>query len=346
MENTGSRKKVIRVSKKAAIFIGIIVVLGIIAGAIFLQPRGRVYETLGGGTSTQNIAYPETASSTPAVAYPDKMMPYYQDNSSVKDTREFMKVYYNTEIKTRDVKDVTRDVKSAIRDADGRIDNINEAPKYAYISFVVPKSKFENFKEEIEDLAHEKLVLENTSSSNQLGQKQYIEEQQENAETSLADLKKELATLNTSHAQAVKALQNSINANALELIRVRDSLAKTSDANERAALKAQETNLLKNSAALTQSLNSENQNFNTQSQSIKSRIAGAEKMLENIAEQDEDFTDNIETVSGSISVQWVSVWQLAKIFSPIHPAWEILILLVVAWYILKRKNILPGIEFV
>lgn len=340
-------KRVIRVSKKTAIFAGVIIALGIIAWAFFVRPQDIIYQTggvsgVGGG---QKVMAPQAEDSS-SVAYPDYGRPYYQDNSSVKDTREFMKIYYNMEIKTRDVKDVTRDVKGAIRDADGRIDNLNETPKYAYISFVVPKSKFENFKEEIANLAHEKLIIENTSSSNLLGQKQYIEEQEENATTELVKLKKELANLNISHAQAVKTLENSINANALELIRVRDAMAKTSDPAERAALQAQETNLLKSSATLTQNLNSENQSFSAQSRSLKSQIESTEQTLENVAEQDEDFTENIETVSGSISVQWVSIWQLAKIFSPIHPIWEILILLVVVWYLLKRKNLLPGIEFV
>src|SRR3989338_2126743 len=102
MEN---QKKVIRVSKKAAIFAGIIIVLGIIAWAIFLQPRGRVYDMMG-GTATQNVSYPEEQSSAPSIGYPDSMPYYRYDSSSAKDTREFMKVYYNTEIKTRDVKDV------------------------------------------------------------------------------------------------------------------------------------------------------------------------------------------------------------------------------------------------
>ena len=344
MEN---QKRVIRVSKKAAIFVGILVVLGVIAWTFFVKSQDKIYQTVsvsgvGGG---QSVMAPQAEDSS-NIAYPDYGRPYYQDNSSAKDTREFMKVYYNTEIKTRDVKDVTRDVKGAIRDADGRIDNINETPKYAYISFVVPKSKFENFKEEIEGLAHEKLVVENTSSENLLGQKQYIEEQEENAKTALADLKKELPDLNASHAQAVKAFQNSINANSLELIRVREAMAKTSDPATLSSLRAQEANLVNSVKSLSENLNSENSTFNIKSQNLKSQIENTEKSLENIAEQDEDFTDNVETVSGSVSVRWVSVWQLAKIFSPIHPIWEILIILAIAWYLLKRKNYVPGIEFV
>ncbi|MDP9248893.1 MAG: hypothetical protein M3M85_00035 [bacterium] len=339
------KKELCEFQKKAAIFIGIIIILGIIAWIFFAGQQDMMYPTSSGSGGTQSVMAPQSAK-TSNVIYPDYDRPYYQNDPSAEDTREFMKVYYNTEIRTRDVKDVTRDVKSAIRDVDGRIDNLNESPKYAYISFVVPKSKFENFKEEIEDLAHKKLIIENTSSSNLLGQKQNIEEQEKNAKSRLAELKKELDNLNKSHAAAVKTFQNSINANALELIRVRDAMAKTSDQTALAALKAQETNLVKNSANLTQNLNSENQSFNNQSQNLKAQIENTDKELENVAERDEDFTDNIETVSGSISVQWVSVWQLAKAFSPIHPIWEIVIILLLVGYLLKRKNYLPGIEFV
>jgi hypothetical protein len=334
-------KRVVRISKKAAVFAGIILVLVIIAWVIS-KPHNRIYET---GT-VENVTSPE-ASQSSDIGPPGYPMPFYGGgNPSAKDTREFMKVYYNAEIKTRDVKDVTRDLKSAVRDANGRIDNLSETQKYAYINFVVSKSEFENFKEEIESLAHEKLIIENTSSSNLLGQKQSIEEEDANAKIALAELQKKLQDLNTSHAQAVKSLQDRLNANALELIRVRDAMAKTSDPAALSALKTQEANLIKNSSELTQNLNSENQSFSIESQNLKNQIENVGKQIENIAEQDEDFTDNVDTVSGSISVEWVSIWQLAKIFSPIHPIWEIIILLVVVWYLLKRKNLVPGIEFV
>src|SRR3989344_6609532 len=118
MEN---QKRVVRVSKKAAIIASIIIILGIVAWIFFIKPQSRVYQTGGvsGVEGGQNVVAPQAENSS-SIAYPDYGRPYFQDNSSAKDTPEFMKGYYNTEIRTRDVKDVTRDVKSAIHDTDGR----------------------------------------------------------------------------------------------------------------------------------------------------------------------------------------------------------------------------------
>jgi Ca2+/Na+ antiporter len=99
-------------------------------------------------------------------------------NPSISDTREFLKTSYASEIKTRDVSDTVKDVKNSVKGADGRIDSLESSEKYGYISFVVPKSKFEAFRDEIESLTHEKLYTEDISSKNLLTQKQGIEEQE------------------------------------------------------------------------------------------------------------------------------------------------------------------------
>lgn len=342
MENIENKpKKIIRISvKKFVVFVIIVGIIGLGIYSFYRSYNNRMYG-VGAGSSAPLAPSFDNSKMSPEY-YP---MPY-QNPSSVKDTREFMKVAYGAEIKTRDVKDIMRDVKSAIRDAEGRMDNLNESDKFGFVSFVVPKSNFDDFRDEIESLANEKLISLNISSENLLTQKQQIEEQNRNATASLTALQKSQKDLTTAHNITVNNLQTSMNVSTKQLSNVRKLIASTSDENELAKLRTQETNLTQNIQSLQTSLNNENSNFNANNQNLKNQIDNVNAQLKNIKTQDENFTDNIETVNGSISVQWVSLWKLAKIFSPISPVIIIIILLIAIWYFLMRKNYLPSIEFV
>jgi hypothetical protein len=70
-----------------------------------------------------------------------------------------------------------------------------------------------------------------------------------------------------------------------------------------------------------------------------------EKNLANINKQDNQFADNIETVNGSVRITWISMWQMVKIFSPIHPTFIIIILGIVLGVFLNRKGKIPKVEF-
>ena len=309
MENT---KKVIRISRKKLIVLVIIVIVGF----LLLKENRYKYDIppMMGTTESRGSGNGVSAPSMP------DYYPYPGDTSSAKDTREFMKVSYGAEIKTRDVKDVMGDVKNAIRDAEGRIDNISETTKYGYVNFVVPKSNFNNFKAEIEAITHEKLYTENSSSTNLLGQKQSIEEQEKSINTSLIDVKNRQKSLTAQHNQIVASLQKEI-----------DNTPQ-SDQQRIASLQA--------------SLNNENADYAKSNQNYKNQISDLNLQLANVKKQDVAFTDNIETVNGYISVNWVSLWEMSKLLSPIHPTIVIIILALGIWYPLSRKNYLPTIEFV
>jgi hypothetical protein len=334
-------KKVIRISRKK---LAVVVVIILVVGFLFLKNNrysGPIYTMMGGIESSKSISLPTIPYGSPS-SRPD----YYGGDSSIKDTREFMKVNYQAEIKTRDVKDVMRDVKSAINDADGRVDNFNETQKYASISFVIPKSELSDFKDEIESLTHEKLYFENSSAQNLLGQKQSIEQQEEYAQNSLADLQKQQKDLTITHTQIVNSLQKQITNTQKDLVSVRAIIFTTTDANTLVALRNQESILVQQETSLKQSLSSENKNYTNNNQNLQNQIDGVNAQIKNIEEQDEDFADNIETVNGYISVNWISFWNMAKIFSPIHPGFIITVLVLLAWYFLSKKNYLPSVELV
>lgn len=270
-------------------------------------------------------------------------------NGSIADTREFMKVSYSGNIKTRDVKDTARDVRGIIRDMDGRVDSENVNEKYGYINFVIPKSNFDDFRDEIEIITHKKLYTENTSSQNLLSQKQNIEQQDNLANMTLDQLQKTQTDLTKKHNQIIVSLKN-------ELTTVQKKIATTNNniatylpqSSDDAYLAEQNTNLsmyLNEEAQIKQKIASENTSYQNQNKTITEQIANTNNTIKDIKIQDKNFTENIETVNGSINIQWVNLWQLAQIFSPVPPIFVVLLVIIMIWYILRKKNKVPMFVF-
>ncbi|MCR4281003.1 MAG: DUF4349 domain-containing protein, partial [Candidatus Kaiserbacteria bacterium] len=207
------------------------IVLALLAVGTFFaisgQGRGYPIPIMGGvGYSGSAETVPPSPAGAPMmdtgasnVSYKDGMMvpdrypypyPYPNPDVPVTDTREFLKVYYNASMQTRDVQGLTRRVVTTVRGYDGRIDNESSSQQYGYVSFVVPQSKFEAFRDELEGLVNSRFLKVNISSQNLLPQKQSIEEQQKQADSALADYKTARQQVVAAHASAVKSLQSQI----------------------------------------------------------------------------------------------------------------------------------------
>lgn len=352
------KEKRIKISKKKfKSFIVVIIVLLIVGGigAFFILGSLNTARTK---NSDNEIAIPCIES--PGISCPGSDYEYrdYDTNTNkgISDTREFLKVGYNAEIKTREVKDVMRDVKDAIETADGRIDAINESTKSSYVRFVVPKSQFEDFRDEIESLTKEKLYTETISGQNKLSEKQSIEQREERANDSLTSLQNQLTSLNSRHNSTLNSYQieltnkqKEITNTQKELNSVRLEIQKTTDQEILVSLRAQETtlvnrvsNLKQNENSINQKIATENSQYSSNKQNLDSKIGSANNEIVNVAKQDENFTENVETVDGYINVDWISYWDMAKIYSPIHPTFVVIILvLVLFYYFVFRK-----VEFV
>ena len=345
MENMEKTKKIIRVSKKGTV---IFVIIAIIVGAILLgfnifRPHNPCdFGDCGMVTGVNSVATPSFSENSKGASSDYYRMPYPQNNPTVNDTREFLKTNYNAEIQTRNVKRIVLDIKNAVRDVAGRVDSSNENPQNGYVSFVVPKSNFENFKDQIASITNEKLIIENVSSDNLLSQKQSIEQEQNSANSSLEQLLQQQNTLTSKHAQTKNKLQSELTNLQNQLAQFSMTLPPYPDPNQIAQIQSLNTNI----GIIKQQIASENSSFNTSNQNLKNQIDGVNAELTNIAEQDSNFMDNIETVSGSISVRWVSLWELAKIFLPVSPVIIIIILVVILWVTFRKSSYIPKVEFV
>ncbi|MDP1707155.1 MAG: hypothetical protein Q8L30_01205 [bacterium] len=215
--------------------------------------------------------------------------PYPNPEVPVTDTREFLKIYYNASMRTRDVPTLTRRVETTVRGYDGRIDNESSAEKYGYVSFALPQSKYDAFRTELESLVGSRFLKVNISSQNLLSQKVSIEEQQKQADKTLADYKTDRAKIVNAHTAAVQSLQAKIDAT-------------TATSSERASLEQQ---LSRENASYTRNLSNADAN-----------IKYAQDWVKGVQTQDATLLANVATVTGTVSVQWISLSDIVLLYLP------------------------------
>ncbi|MDP1690279.1 MAG: DUF4349 domain-containing protein [bacterium] len=215
--------------------------------------------------------------------------PYPNPDVPVTDTREFLKIYYNASMQTRDVPALTRRVETTVRGYDGRIDNESSAEKYGYVSFALPQVKYDAFRAELESLVGSRFIKLNVSSQNLLSQKVSIEEQQKRADTALADYTAARQKLVSAHASTVQALQAKID-------------APETTASDRTLLQKQ--------------LADENAFYASRLNNADANIKYAQDWVKGVQTQDATLLANVATVNGTVSISWISLWDMALLYLP------------------------------
>lgn len=336
-ENKQTERRVITISrKKLIISVVVLAVIVLIGGWAVLSVSRNSF-----GVSSMESALPMVTGGSSS----NKMMNsnssdyyrYQEQDSSIKDTREFLKTNYSSTIKTRDVSDVVKQVKNIVKGADGRIDEFNTSEKYGRVRFVVAKSKFDDFRDEVESITHKKLYTESISSQNLLTEKQGIEGQISDTTQSLDSLISQKTELTNSHNKTVISLNKELSRINTELVKVRASIVAEKDSQILVSLRNQEASLVSQYGYQKQKLTEENNSYSSKNQNFDFMINNVNNNLTNINKQDDKFMDNIETVNGFVSAQWVSYWELAVIFLPIHPTWIIIILIIASFVIFRKR---------
>ncbi len=235
--------------------------------------------------------------------------PYPTPNVPANDTRELLKVNYNAAMQTRDVQGLTRRVETTVRGHSGRIDTISSAKEYGFVSFVVPMSKYDAFRDELETLVDSRFLTVNIQSQNMLPQKQSIEEQQKQADTTLADQKAARQKLVNAHASTVRSIQAQIDESAQELASLR---AQT----QTPEIQRQIQTTLETWSWFKEQMVQENASYSAQLRDADANIKYAQDWQTAVQKQDTALMDEVATVSGSVSVQWISLWEMAQLYLP------------------------------
>ena len=237
------------------------------------------------------------------------MYPYPYPEVPATDTREFLKVYYSVSLSTRNVPDLTRRVETIVRGHEGRIDQQSISERYGSVSFAVPQSKYEAFRSELESLVSSRFLSVNISSQNLLSQKISIEEQQKQVNKSLADYQESRQKLISDHSVVIQSLQSVINKDTQMLADLR---AQTSAPQ----IESQITYVVAELTSLNRQVANENARYTTQLKYADANIKNAQDWQKAVQTQDKQLLDTVATVTGTISIRWMSLWEIAQVYLP------------------------------
>ncbi len=342
-------------NKKNFIFFGVITmivsaVLWAGAQSFFNPSYPRAYSTAESKSGAPAYDLPMVSvgdsSAIPSIAPDYYRGGYGYGQPDITDTREFLKLSYNAQIKSLDVSKTIRDVKGAVREVEGRIDGEQSSEKNGYVSFVVPKARFDEFRDTVESITNKKLYTENVSSQNLLNQKQGIEQQMQNATATLAAYEKQKKDIDSKHTVTINSIKKELTTIQAQLVTVRQNINNAQDESQRAAYQSEESVLVNRQAVLVANQSTENEKYKAQTQSIDAQIKYAKDRIAGVEKQDTQFGNNIETVTGYVSVNQISWWDYVTALSPIHPAAIAIVILLVIGFFLYKKGYTPKIEFV
>jgi hypothetical protein len=252
---------------------------------------------------------PAVDTSVSGSAYYPSPYPYSNPDVPVTDTREFLKTYYTASMYTRNVQDMTRRVETTVRGYDGRIDQESSSPKYGYVSFAVPQAKYDAFRTELESLVDSRFLTVNISSQNLLPEKVSIEEQQKQADSTLSGYQTSRTKLVSAHASAAQSLQSKIDADTAELVSLRAQ-------SQTPQIEAQIQSVSSDLSLRQKQLADENASYAAQLKNIDANISYAEDWQKAVQTHDQAFLDNVATVTGTVSIQWISLWDIAQLYLP------------------------------
>ena len=327
----------------------------VIVPAIERMTGGGYGVSTGSSVPSPSIAQLDTSAPTGATAQsaPTQSMPYYPYPSGGEvpstDTREYLKQYYNATLKTRHVVDLTLQVATDVRGFGGRVDQTNSSDQSGYVQFVIPADQYDQFRSAMRGLVGDRFITEQTSAQNLLPQKQGIEQEQKTAQGSIDSLTAQRQKLVASHQSTIASLQSRIDNDQAEYDALVAQSQTTTDPTQLANITARETTLSNELASLRSQLASENASYAQQKQSLDQQLGYASSSLASANTQNQDLLDNVATVSGTISVQFISYWQIARLYLPGYSIPAIFAFLSVLsflwerqlWFFERRRSTLP-----
>lgn len=292
-----------------------------------LSPLSRTakdYQVSGGSQSASvppTTASKEVAANDLGVSYSSyEPISYWNRSPDVnyKDSREYLKVYYQATIQTRKVDIIANRAQTTVRGYGGRIDSSSISKKSAYISFVVPKKSFEAFKTELKSLVGARFIAENLNSQNLLSQKVSIEDQTKTASSSIADYQSQKKDLTDKHNKTVAGYQSQLNYYSNQIWNAQQELKKTTSTALQAELQTRINSANNEWSRIKRLMDSENSDYNKKVAALDNQIKNQQNQLASLKTQDTNLTDDVETVQGTIMVSWVSYWGIIELYIPFY----------------------------
>lgn len=271
-----------------------------------------------------------------------KGAPYYYPNDStpIADNREFIKTSYSATLRTRQVSKLVQQIQTTVRSSGGRVDSSSSSARWGYVSFAIPANQLAVFRDQIKDLVNVRFYTETTGAQNLLPQKQLLESQRRQIDATLQQLRDEQVRVRTEYNRAIASINTQIDGNSNQLANISARLEVTSDYNLRMELIRQQNILLAERQALEANLVNKRTAYASKTALLNTQIKNSEASLNANRGEDQQLIDNVATVQGTISLNWISIWEILELYSPINLIALIFIIaaLIAYWWHRQRNN--------
>ncbi len=241
--------------------------------------------------------------------------PNYQD-VPIQDNREFIKTSYGATVQSRQVLQTAESTQTIIRGLKGRIDSFSASDRSAYISFAFPEEKLNQLRAELKNLVGARFIVETTSGENLLPQKQSLEQQNNNAQSQLSQLRVERDQLITKHTQTIRALKNQLASAKKELANIQAKSAY--DLAFAVANQGRQEELQKQIAGLNNQIANENSTYESNLAYQDQQIKYQTEYISGIAKQDSNLVDSVATVQGTISFTQINWMEYLNAYIPLY----------------------------
>jgi len=315
---------------------------------LFKNPSGyqttvRNFDSSSGVMETQELglSYGENVGlGSREVSFVQKAADMIAPESMPLDTREFMDTEYYATINSRDVYDDSEKTLTILRGNGARIDSANQSTKYARISFAMPQSSLEKMIDELKELAPGKFYVESTQSENLLKQKQSIEEEQKSAEQELERLEDQRQDIIDSYTQDINMWKDALDSANRKIESINKEKASTFEPGKVELLNLEFTKEHAAKLKAESKIRMFESQYEIDLEAADRRISEQQATIQRLGEEDTALVQKTEIVTGTISLQWISVWGILNLYLPVRP---ILITLIIigAWFLLARRRQAP-----
>lgn len=308
------------------------------------------YNSVSGGMSTTtttsmpSLSSPSASTSSPVPQYNESAgktqnVTIFPDlgvgQVPINDTREFLKINYSANLKTRNVNETVKNVEDVARTSNGRVDGSSDREGSSYVRFSVPAEKFEDFRNQIKGLVNIHLFTEEKSVTNMLSKKQDIEAGQNSTQTKINEIKSRKNKIVKNHNEITESFDEQLVSLEIEVrnLKIQYQTAKPAIKGVILARLAQITN---QENAILLDYDAEDADFNVKVSVVNKELESAGATLDEINAQDVSFMQDIATVNGTIYIEHVNIYEFADAYIPGPLIAWVLILLAGILYIRYR----------
>lgn len=223
------------------------------------------------------------------------------------DTRELLETDYAAQLRVRHVAETSGRVQTIVRGHRGRVDAETTSEEFASVTFAIPATELERFRDEIRVLAGARFFTERTASVNRLTDQVNYERMESTAAETIAQIERDrtdrIAAFRTVEAQylaRVRTLRDRTQ-------QLREQLRTAIDADARNATEAQIRDTERETASAHAAFQPKRTAHDREIQSIDARLFWQNEQLESAQTAQVNLAERVATVTGTVAMERISL---------------------------------------